>query len=48
MVADCRLGRLIAPLFDRSPAKAIEVFTEITLIRVDGEGALRLTVQQIG
>ena len=40
MVADCRLGMLITPLFDRSPAKAIEVFTEITLISVDGEGAV--------
>ena len=40
MVADCRLGRPTTPLFDRSPAKAIEVFTEITLISVDGEGAV--------
>ena len=40
MVADCRLGRLTTPLFARSPAKAIEVFTEITLIRVDGEGTV--------
>ena len=40
MVADCRLGGLTTPLFDRSPAKAIEVFTAITLIRVDGGGVL--------
>ena len=40
MVADCRLGGLITPLFDRSPAKAIEVFTAIRVISVDGGGAL--------
>ena len=40
MVADCRLGGLIDPLFDKSLVKAIEVFTAITLIRVDGGGAL--------
>ena len=40
MAADCRLGGLITPLFVKSSPKAIEVFTEITLIRVDGEGAV--------
>ena len=40
MVADCRLGGLITPLFDRSPTKAIEVFTAITLIRVERGGAV--------
>ena len=37
MVADCRLGRLISPLFGKSPPGDIEVSAEITLTKVDGE-----------
>ncbi len=39
MVTDCKLGRLISPLFDRLSPKATGVRVEITLTRVDGGGA---------